>query len=109
MDKERLKKEIELMLFEDGVVKVKKLAEKFNVTESSMNVALKKEGYRDLDIFVQLPKNYIRSFENVDEETSYWLGYLQADGCININKSTNKRRWNENIYSNKTRKRTTKV
>lgn len=83
MDKVLLKKRIEEILIEKDYIRVSELAKEFNITESSMNYTLKKEGYREKDIFVQLPKGYIKSFEEVDEETSYWLGYLQADGCIN--------------------------
>ena len=83
MDKVLLKKRIEEILLEKDYIRVSELAKEFIITESSMNYTLKKEGYREKDIFVQLPKGYIKSFEEVDEETSYWLGYLQADGCIN--------------------------
>lgn len=83
MDKVLLKKRIEEILIEKDYIRVSELAKEFNITESSMNYTLKKEGYREKDIFVQLPKGYIKSFEEVNEETSYWLGYLQADGCIN--------------------------
>lgn len=83
MDKVLLKKRIEEILTEKDYIRVSELAKEFNITESSMNYTLKKEGYREKDIFVQLPKGYIKSFEEVDEENSYWLGYLQADGCIN--------------------------
>ena len=83
MDKVLLNKRINEILNKNGYIRVSELAKEFNITESSMNYTLKKEGYREKDIFIQLPKGYIRSFEEVNEETSYWLGYLQADGCIN--------------------------
>lgn len=85
MDKVLLNKRINEILKQDGYIRVSTLAKEFGITESSMNYTLKKEGYRDKDIFVQLPTGYIKSFENIDEEASYWLGYLQADGCINSN------------------------
>lgn len=83
MDKILLDRRINEILKENGYIRVSELAKEFNITESSMNYTLKKQGYREKDIFVQLPKNYITCFEKVDKETSYWLGYLQADGCIN--------------------------
>ena len=82
MDKILLRQEINDILETQGYVRVSELAKKFNITESSMNATLKKEGYREKDIFIQLPKGYIKSFEKIDGEASYWLGYLQADGCI---------------------------
>lgn len=88
MDKNLLAKRIEEILLEKGYIKVSELAKEFGVTESSLNNTLKKEGYRERDIFVQLPKGYIKSFEEMKEETSYWLGYLQADGCINLTKNS---------------------
>lgn len=84
MDKSLLDKKINEILEKDGYIRVSELAKFFDITESSMNHTLRKEGYRDRDIFVQLPTGYIKSFENMNEETSYWLGYLQADGCINL-------------------------
>lgn len=83
MDKVLLNKRIGEILKQNGYIKVSELAKDFGITESSMNYTLKKNGYREKDIFVQLPKGYIKSFEKIDEEASYWLGYLQADGCIN--------------------------
>lgn len=83
MDKVLLDKRIKEILEQNGYIRVSTLAKEFGITESSMNHTLRKEGYRNKDIFVQLPTGYIKSFENVNEEVSYWLGYLQADGCIN--------------------------
>lgn len=83
MDKKLLQQRIDEILNDQGYIRVSELAKEFNITESSMNYTLKKEGYRERDIFVQLPTGYIKSFENITEEVSYWLGYLQSDGCIN--------------------------
>ena len=83
MDKNLLDKRINEILNEQGFIRVSELAKEFGITESSMNYTLKKDGYRKKDIFVQLPTGYIKSFEQIGEEGSYWLGYLQADGCIN--------------------------
>lgn len=83
MDKVFLKQRINEILEIQGFIRVSELAKEFGITESSMNYTLKKEGYRAKDIFIQLPKGYIKSFEQINEECSYWLGYLQADGCIN--------------------------
>lgn len=87
MDKILLKQRIKEILEKEGYIRVSNLAKEFGVTESNMNIALKKEGYREKDIFIQLPKNYIKNFEIIDEEASYWLGYIQADGCIYTNKN----------------------
>ena len=91
MDKNLLDKRINEILLEKGYIRVSELASEFNINERTMNYFLKKEGYREKDIFVQLPKNYIKVFENINEEVSYWLGYLQADGCVNIDKNNRKR------------------
>lgn len=82
MDKVLLDKRINEIIKEKGYIRVSELAKEFNITESNMNYILKREGYRKKDIFVQLPKGYIKCFEEINEEASYWLGYLQADGCI---------------------------
>ena len=83
MDKVLLDKRINEIIKEKGYIRVSELAKEFNITESNMNYILKREGYREKDIFVQLPKGYIKCFEEINAEASYWLGYLQADGCIN--------------------------
>lgn len=83
MDKVLLDKRINEILNKNGYIRVSELANEFNITESNMNYTLKKQGYREKDIFVQLPKGYIKCFEKINKEASYWLGYLQADDCIN--------------------------
>ena len=52
MDKILLKQRIKEILEKEGYIRVSNLAKEFGVTESNMNIALKKEGYREKDIFI---------------------------------------------------------
>lgn len=60
-------------------------------SEQTVNYYLRKYGLRQKDIMCQLPTGFIKSFEQISSETSYWLGYLHANGCVNITKKNRKR------------------
>ena len=69
----------------------KVLSQYYHCSEQTINYYLQKYGLRKKDIMCQLPSNFIKSFEQITSETSYWLGYLHADGCVNITKKNRKR------------------
>lgn len=80
---EIIKQEADKQLLRDGRINISQLSKDLGFTYDQINYKLTKLGYRKRDIFIQLPKRYITSFEKMTPELSYWLGYLQADGCIN--------------------------
>lgn len=62
------------------------VAEYYKVSSTAIQYYIKKYNLNDKDYWVHLPKNYITLFDSPSNISSYWLGYLQADGCVDDNR-----------------------
>lgn len=85
--KDKIMEAINEILQEDRLVSGKELSVKLGVSETTINYHLQKMGLRQYDIFSQVAKGHITLFNDITtSQASYWLGYLQADGCVNCYK-----------------------
>lgn len=84
MTREKLLEEIENVYKNVGIIKLEDLGFHFGYRDP--------KGFRkllkDFDLYENLPdvtpqlKKKLRLFENLNALSSYWLGYIAADGCI---------------------------
>ena len=83
MEKEELLKAMkELSNNFERRLKLKEVGEYFNVSFDTIQYYVQKYNLKDHDYWYQMPKNYITLFDKNTNLSSYWLGYLQADGCV---------------------------
>ena len=66
-----------------GGKSVRFLARKNNVSHPYISSLLKREGVKvkSASDTIKLNVNE-RAFDEINEESAYWLGFLMADGCI---------------------------
>lgn len=87
MEKEKLEEAINLICKENRLVSGKEVANQLGLAEATINYYINKYGLRNKDIFVQIPASFIKLFDNINEVSSYWLGYIQSDGCLNYTRN----------------------
>ena len=77
-------------LKKDGLISGKVLAQQLGCSEANCNYYINKYNLRTEDVFTQIPKGFIKLFSEDNELSNYWLGYLQADGCVYSRSKNNK-------------------
>lgn len=78
-------------LKKDGLISGKVLAQQLGCSEANCNYYINKYNLRTEDVFTQIPKGFIKLFSEDNELSNYWLGYLQADGCVYSRSKNNKK------------------
>lgn len=96
VEKEEINKII--MLYNNNI-SCRKIAQKLNYTTTGISNILKRNGIKLRKINNRIHNyndNYFSLIDN--EEKAYWLGFIMADGCVNV---TRRKRVDSNFYTNK--------